>query len=81
MGEKKRASRDKKKYSNHCVVRKKKSATITPFKLNGRSLSQCVHLQLIKNCTKYFFVHQTSCSTIKKGSAFSVEYPQEQDGL
>ena len=31
---------------------------------------------------KYFFVHQTSCSTIKKKcSAFFVEYPQEQDGL
>jgi hypothetical protein len=31
----------------------------------ARCLSQCVHLQLIKNGTKYFFVHQTSCSTIK----------------
>jgi hypothetical protein len=29
---------------------------------------------------KDFFVHQTSCNTIKKCSAFSVEYPQEQDG-
>ena len=45
MGGKKRASRDKKKYSNHCVVRKKisernKKLYPPPFKLNGRSLSR-----------------------------------------
>ena len=42
-GKKIRALRDKKNYSNSCVVRKKNSErnkkTITPpFKLNGRSL-------------------------------------------
>jgi hypothetical protein len=36
-------------------------------------LSQCVHLQLIKNGTQYFFVHQTSCSTIKNVQ-HSLEY-------
>ena len=35
-GKKIHASRDKKKYSNSCVVRK--TTTPPPFKLNGRSL-------------------------------------------
>ena len=43
-------------WESEYFLRKK---TIT-FKLKGRSIS--VHLQLIK---KYFFVRQTSCSTIK----------------
>jgi hypothetical protein len=44
-GKKFRALRDKKKYSNSCVVRKKisernKKPYPPPFKLNGRSLRQ-----------------------------------------
>ena len=47
-GNKIRALRDKKKYSNSCVVRKnisernKKPYPPPPFKLNGRSLSDFV---------------------------------------
>jgi hypothetical protein len=49
-GKKIRVLRDKKKYSNSCVVRKKNSERNTkklnppPFKLNGRSLTNSIRI-------------------------------------